>query len=172
MRGIVLTSVFWLCSTILATAQDPANVPVIGWLSPATTQSYHQPGPGNPGPQLLRDSLAKHGLIDGKNVRIDMRLAEGKLDRLPALAEALVREGATVILAFGEAAGRAAQARHQDAPYRLCRRRPGELWPRRQSGEAWQQHDGRKHPRDRTRRQEDRGAERVASGCQTFRRTQ
>ena len=109
MRGIALTSVLWLCNTILASAQElPANVPVIGWLSPATTESYNQPGPGNP--QLLRDSLAKHGFIDGKNIRIDMRLAEGKLDRLPGLAEALVREGATLILAYGEAAGRAAQS--------------------------------------------------------------
>jgi putative ABC transport system substrate-binding protein len=117
MKGIALASVLWLCNIILASAQQPpANVPVIGWLTPATTESYHQPGPGNPGLQLLRDSLAKHGLIDGKNIRLDMRLAEGKLDRLPELAEALVREGATVILAYGEAAGRAAQAATKTLP--------------------------------------------------------
>jgi hypothetical protein len=111
MRGIALASVLWLCNIIPASAQEPpANIPVIGWLSPATTESYQQPGLGNPGLQLLRDTLAKHGLIDGKNIRLDMRLAEGKLDRLAGLAEALVREGATVILAYGEAAGRAAQA--------------------------------------------------------------
>jgi putative tryptophan/tyrosine transport system substrate-binding protein len=117
MRGIALTSVLWLCNTVLAFAQElPANIPVIGWLSPATTESYNQPGPGNPGLQLLRQSLAKHGFIDGKNIRIDMRLAEGKLDRLPALAEAVVREGATVILAYGEAAGRAAQSATKTLP--------------------------------------------------------
>jgi putative ABC transport system substrate-binding protein len=60
--------------------------------------------------------LAKHGLIDGKNIRLDMRLAEGKLDRLPGLAEALVRDGATVIIASGEAAGRAAQATTKTVP--------------------------------------------------------
>jgi putative ABC transport system substrate-binding protein len=97
-------------------AQESGKVPVIGWLSPATTESYSQPGPGNPGPQLLRDSLARHGLIDGKNVRVDLRLAEGKPERLPGLAEALVREGAAVILAFGEAAGRAAQAATRTLP--------------------------------------------------------
>jgi putative ABC transport system substrate-binding protein len=103
--------VFWLCGTVLPYAQEPPlKLPIIGWLSPATTQSYNQPGPGNPGPHLLRESLARHGLIDGKNMRLDMRLAEGKLDRLPELAESLVRDGATVILASGEAAGRAAQA--------------------------------------------------------------
>src|SRR5207253_1567341 len=97
------TLIFWLCSTVQPYAQEPpVKLPVIGWLSPATTQSYQQPGPGNPGLQLLRDSLAKHGFIDGRNIRIDMRLAEGRLDRLPGLAEAVVREGATVILAYGE----------------------------------------------------------------------
>ena len=45
-----------------------------------------------------------------------MRLAEGKLDRLPVLADGLVREGATVILAFGEPAGRAAQAATTTVP--------------------------------------------------------
>jgi ABC-type uncharacterized transport system substrate-binding protein len=49
-------------------------------------------------------------------MRINMRLAEGKLDRLPGLAEALVSDGATVILAFGEEAGRAAQAATKTLP--------------------------------------------------------
>jgi putative ABC transport system substrate-binding protein len=117
MRRIALTLIFWLSSTVLPYAQEPpVKLPVIGWLSPSTTQSYQQPGPGNPGLQLLRNSLAKHGLIDGKNVRLDMRLAEGKLDRLPELAEALVRDGATVILAFGEPAALAAQAATKTLP--------------------------------------------------------
>jgi putative ABC transport system substrate-binding protein len=117
MRPIAFTLIFWLCSAVVPHAQEPpVKLPVLGWLSPATTQSYQQPGPGNPGPQLLRDSLAKHGLIDGKNVRLDMRLAEGNLDRLPGLAEALVRDGATVILAYGEEAGRAAQAATKTLP--------------------------------------------------------
>jgi putative tryptophan/tyrosine transport system substrate-binding protein len=45
-----------------------------------------------------------------------MRLAEGKLDTLPELAETVVREGATAILAFGEAAGRAAAAATKTVP--------------------------------------------------------
>src|SRR5262245_11060767 len=102
---------------LVATAQQtPANVPVIGWLSPASARSYSQTGVGNPGPHQLRAALAKHGFIDGKNLRIDMRLAEGRLERLPALAEALVQDGATVILAFGEVAGRAAQAATKTLP--------------------------------------------------------
>jgi hypothetical protein len=100
------TLIFWLGNTAMVFAQQP---PVIGWLSPATAESYSH-GAGNPGPHLLRESLARHGLIDGKNVRVAMRLAEGKLERLPELAKALVRDGATVLLAYGEEAARAAQA--------------------------------------------------------------
>jgi putative tryptophan/tyrosine transport system substrate-binding protein len=93
-------------------AQEP---PVIGWLSPATTESYSH-GAGNPGLHLLRESLAKHGLIDGKNARVAMHLAEGKLDRLPELAKTLVRDGASVILAYGEEAARAAQMATKTLP--------------------------------------------------------
>jgi putative tryptophan/tyrosine transport system substrate-binding protein len=45
-----------------------------------------------------------------------MRLAEGKLDRLRKLAETLVRDGAAVIYASGEPAGRAAQAATNTLP--------------------------------------------------------
>ncbi len=117
MRRIALALISWLCGTALAFAQEPsAKLPIIGWITPSTTESYQESAPGSPGPRLLRESLARHGLIDGKNVRLDMRLAEGRLDRLPGLAEELVREGAAVILAYGEAAGRAAQAATKTIP--------------------------------------------------------
>jgi putative ABC transport system substrate-binding protein len=113
MRWIALALAFSLCGTPLAFAQE---VPIIGWITPSTTESFQQLAPGSPGPGLLREMLAGHGLIDGKTVRLDMRLAEGRLERLPALAEGLVRDGATVILAFGEAAGRAAQSATKTIP--------------------------------------------------------
>ena len=109
MRRIALTLVLWLCGCVLAYGQQPpVKVPVIGFLSPAPTQAVRV--------QLLRDALAKHGLIDGKNVRIDVRVAEGRLELLPGLAEASVREGANVIFATGDAAGRAAQAATKTLP--------------------------------------------------------
>jgi putative ABC transport system substrate-binding protein len=117
VRQLAVALALWFCAIVPGYAQLPAaDVAVIGWLSPATTESYNQTGIGSPGLALLRTSLAKHGLIDGKNIRIDMRLAEGKLERLPELAEALVRDGATVILALGEPAGRAAQAATKTVP--------------------------------------------------------
>src|SRR5262245_34275820 len=115
MRQPAVISMLWFCGTgVLCAQEQPA--PVIGWLTPATTLSYQQSGPGGPGPRPLRDRRAKPTLIAGKNARLAMRPAEGKLDRLPGLAEALVRDGATVILAFGEAAGRAAQAATRTLP--------------------------------------------------------
>src|SRR5262249_26946692 len=117
MGRIAFALISWLCGTVLTFAQEPSyKLPLIGWITPSTTESYQQSAPGSPGLPLLRESLARHGLIDGKTVRLDMRLAEGRLDRLPGLAEALVRDGATVILAFGEAAGRAAQAATKTIP--------------------------------------------------------
>ena len=60
MRRIAFTLVVLLCSAALPHAQEAqVKLPVIGWLSPSTTQAYQQAGLGNPGPQLLRDSLAE-----------------------------------------------------------------------------------------------------------------
>src|SRR5262245_49688795 len=99
MRRVALILVCWFCSAVMAWGEgSPTKASVIGLLTPATAQSYQQVGPGHPGPQLLRDQLARRGLIDGKNVRLDVRLAEGKLERLPGLAEELVRDGVNVIL--------------------------------------------------------------------------
>jgi hypothetical protein len=47
MRPIAAFFVIWLSSTVLASAQESAvKVPVVGWLTPATTESYKQPGAG------------------------------------------------------------------------------------------------------------------------------
>src|SRR3712207_5053360 len=78
-----------------------SNIPIVGWLRPSTTETVLG--------EQLRKPLASLGLIDGQNIRLDIRLADGQLDRLPGLAEALVREGASVIVASGDVASRAAQ---------------------------------------------------------------
>ena len=65
---------------------------------------------------LMRDLLAARGLVDGPDIRLDVRHAEGKIERLPELAESLVRDGAAVIVAFGPAATRAAGAATSTIP--------------------------------------------------------
>src|SRR5262249_1232906 len=49
------------------------------------------------------------GYVVGRNLRLEVHSADGRPERFPALAEALIREGPSVIVPFGEAATRAAQ---------------------------------------------------------------
>ena len=79
---------------LAAGAQQPA-MPVIGFLNV-----------GSPGPlahliTVLRQKLAETGYVEGRNVAIEYRWAEGQIDRLPALAGELVRRQVAVIIASG-----------------------------------------------------------------------
>jgi len=87
---------------LVASAQQGA-MPVIGYLgagSPATTT----------GLSTLRQVLADAGFVEGRNVAIEYRFAEGKYDRLPALAAELVRRQVAVIVAIPTPAALAAKA--------------------------------------------------------------
>jgi putative ABC transport system substrate-binding protein len=86
-----------------ARAQQPA-VPVIGFLSsskPMVGQDANLSG--------FRQGLAEQGFVEGRNLAIEFRWAEGKYDRLPALAADLVSRDVAVINASTTAAARAAQ---------------------------------------------------------------
>jgi putative ABC transport system substrate-binding protein len=82
-------------------AQQPA-MPVIGFLSVAS------PGPFAHLVAAFQQGLREAGYIDGQNVTIEYRWAEGQYDRLPALAADMVRRPKAVIATTGGAA--AAQA--------------------------------------------------------------
>jgi putative ABC transport system substrate-binding protein len=75
---------------LTALAQQSA-LPVIGWLGAA--------GPNDRLMAAFREALAEAGYIEGRNVVIEYRWAEGRYDRMPAMAEELVRGQVAVIVA-------------------------------------------------------------------------
>jgi putative tryptophan/tyrosine transport system substrate-binding protein len=81
---------------LVARAQQPA-MPVIGFLHGGTPQGYV------PMMAAFRKSLSEAGYSEGQNVTIELRWAEGRLERLPDLAADLVRRQVSVIFAGGGA---------------------------------------------------------------------
>jgi putative ABC transport system substrate-binding protein len=78
-----------------ASAQQPKKTPRIGYLSgqdPATESARAE---------AIRLALSELGYIEGQNIAIEYRYAEGKLDRLPRLAADLVRLKVEIIVAAG-----------------------------------------------------------------------
>jgi putative ABC transport system substrate-binding protein len=103
MKRVALIFALGLCVTVPAFAQNPGNLPVVGILRINTADTVE------PTATLFKDALAALGLVDGRNIRLEVRLAEGHVDRLPELAQSLVQAKASVIVAFGPPAIRAAQ---------------------------------------------------------------
>ena len=99
-------TVFTLCALLLAlcfsaAAQQPGNVPRIGFLS--------QTGAAGPNIEAFRQGLRDHGYVEGKTIVIEYRDAEGKPDRLPTLASDLVRLKVNGIVVVGSEAALAAK---------------------------------------------------------------
>jgi putative tryptophan/tyrosine transport system substrate-binding protein len=88
---------------LAARAQQQA-MPVIGFLSALSEkQASHQM-------LMFRRGLNEVGFIEGKNVVVDYRWADGQYDRLPAMAAELVRRPVTIIVAQAPPAALAARA--------------------------------------------------------------
>jgi putative ABC transport system substrate-binding protein len=84
-------------------AQQPKKLPLIGYLSTDSPSTIAERI------EAFRQGLRELGYVEGKNIVIDWRFAEGKADRLAALAAELVRIKVDVIVTTGPAATRAAK---------------------------------------------------------------
>jgi putative tryptophan/tyrosine transport system substrate-binding protein len=86
-----------------AHAQEPKKVPRIGYLSPgspSTNLGYRE---------AFLQGLRELGYVEGKNIVIEYRWAEGRFERMPKLAEELVLLKVDIILAVTSAVARAAK---------------------------------------------------------------
>jgi len=84
-----------------AWAQQPKKVPVVGML--ITHAAVNDPIFEN-----FRAGLREYGYEEGRNVKLEIVTAQGELDRLPGLAQALVRQNVDVIISPNEVSARTA----------------------------------------------------------------
>src|SRR5262245_31436694 len=94
----------------LAQAQQPTQIPRIGFLGGVSLSSQAARH------EAFRQGLGELGYVEGKNIVIDWRSADGKLDRLPALASELVRLKVDIIVTPGASPTRAAKAATSTIP--------------------------------------------------------
>ena len=106
----ILVVVVLLALGVIAEAQQPKKVPLIGYLSnsdPATESTRSE---------AIRLALRELGYIEGQNIATEYRYAEGKIDRYPELAADLVRLKVDIILVSGDLPVRAAKSATKTIP--------------------------------------------------------
>jgi putative ABC transport system substrate-binding protein len=82
-----------LVAPLAAEAQHAGKVPKIGYLA----TGYAGASPGLV--EAFKQGLREHGYIDGQNIAVEWRFAEGRFERIPALAAELVRLKVDLIFA-------------------------------------------------------------------------
>ncbi len=96
-KRILVFCAFGACSLRFAShaeAQQQGKMPKIGWLSPGSAASTARI-------DLFLREFRKLGYVEGKNITFERRSADDKLDRLPGLADELVRLKVDVLLTPG-----------------------------------------------------------------------
>src|SRR5512132_3614166 len=107
---------FWLLMTVLLTtdplihAQQPAKIPRIGYLNASSASSAASRV------EAFRQGLSELGYIEGKNLVVEYRFADGNLDRLGQLLAELVQLNVDIIVSGGPTVTRPAKAATSTIP--------------------------------------------------------
>jgi len=105
LRKTALASILFagalLAVAVIVEAQQPTKIPRIGYLDGASLSAARM--------EAFREGLRELGYIDGKNIMIEWKSADGKVDRLAALVAELVRLKVAVIVSAGATGTRTAK---------------------------------------------------------------
>src|SRR5262245_46514094 len=102
---ILILALGLLCAPLTAATQPPAKMPRIGWLASTSPPLSADRGLIS----YFRQGLRELGWVEGQNIVIESRWAEGRFERLADLATELVRLKVEVLYAQGGAAAVAAK---------------------------------------------------------------
>ena len=108
MGSLFVASLFalaFLAAPLTAEGQPAANVPRIGYLVTGSLESPQV----RAGLDAFRQGLRERGYVEGQNIVVEYRGADGKIERLPGLATDLARLKVDLIVAGATPAARAAQ---------------------------------------------------------------
>jgi putative ABC transport system substrate-binding protein len=108
----VVLAVSLTLAPLAAETQQAVSVPRVGFLSPSSLSEPRTPRYL----EAFRQGLRELGYVEGQSIAIELRWAEGKYDRLPALAAELVRLQVNVIVTYSEPAIRAAKQATERIP--------------------------------------------------------
>ena len=100
-----------LALSVPADAQQPSKIPRIGYVRVVGVPSI--PGPNV---EAFRQGLKDLGYVEGKNILIEFRYAEGKRDRVPSLVAELVQLKVDVLISGDDASIRAAKEATKTIP--------------------------------------------------------
>jgi putative ABC transport system substrate-binding protein len=95
---------------LAARAQQPPSMPVVGFMS------ARSPGESASLMAAFHKGFNETGYVEGRNVAIEYRWAEGKYDVLPIMVTDLIRRQVTVIVAIGDPSPQIAKAATQTIP--------------------------------------------------------
>ena len=105
---LIAIAVALMVGAALASAQQPQTIPRVGILFIGGRDQPHL--------EAFKQGLRERGYVEGKNIALEYRYAEGREDRLPELAAELVQVKVDVIVVTADISAQAAQRATKTIP--------------------------------------------------------